>query len=87
MLFNVPSTCLKFADFEIQNLEFLNEFEWSLVNTKVEVVGLSYMFVINIFLKSFRVSNISFKFKYFERNFFFIFFKQTRMELHFIPML
>ena len=50
--FRVTNMCFKFIDFEIQNLEFINDFECSrIVNTnKVVVVDLIYMFVVNKFL-------------------------------------
>jgi hypothetical protein len=67
--------CSKFIDFEIQNLEFLNDLE-CLVNTKVVVADLSYMisidkffigsllkshmFVLNSHILRFKILNFSF---------------------------
>jgi hypothetical protein len=59
-----------------------------IVNTKVVVADLSYMFDIEkiFYLKLSRVSNMCLKFTYFETQFF-EFFEQSRMEVHPIPKL
>ena len=72
--------CFKFIDFEIQNLEFVNDLECPYSSNQSCSI---YMFVVD---KFFSASNICFKFTYFDiQNFEFL--KQSPMKTHPTPKL